>query len=196
MFRIEPPQQGNERTFALGILFEVGLGFVGIVLARWLEIPLFSRLEFNFDAIFRGVVAAIPMLILMGLVTVSTWAPLVQLRKHVESLVREMFAQSHWTAIALVSIAAGIGEEVLFRGALQPWIESYSSPWIAIVIASVLFGLAHAMSFTYFAAATLIGFYLGWLAHEFNDLVAPIVAHALYDFIALLYVSMRVKRKL
>ena len=38
----------------------------------------------------------------------------------------------------------------------------------------------------------LIGFYLGLLAMEYEDLVAPIVAHALYDFLALLYMRKKI----
>ena len=51
---------------------------------------------------------------------------------------------------------------------------------------SVAFGALHAASRTYFLLATLVGLYLGWLALAFDDLVAPIVVHAVYDFAALI----------
>ena len=43
------------------------------------------------------------------------------------------------------------------------------------------------MSKSYFAFATLIGIYLGGLLLWTDSLLVPIVAHAVYDFIALLY---------
>ena len=194
MVQLEPPRQQRGRVFAVAIILESALGFAGIVLAFWREIPLFARLELTTESLSRGVLACLPMLLLMGVVTTSRWAPLVRLTQQVESIVREMFASSHWLEIAMISLAAGVGEEILFRGALQPWIASLVNPWFALSVVSLLFGLAHAMSITYLVVATLIGFYLGWLAMEYDDLIAPIVAHALYDFVALVFVQRRVRR--
>ena len=46
----------------------------------------------------------------------------------------------------------------------------------------------------YFIAATCVGLYFGWLAMAYDDLIAPMIAHGLYDFIALTYVQQRAKR--
>ncbi|MCG8449062.1 MAG: CPBP family intramembrane metalloprotease [Pirellulales bacterium] len=194
MVKLEPSGQQKGRTFALAMLFESGLGFLGIAFAWWRGIPLFSRLELTSDAISRGALACLPMLLLLWAATTASWGPLVRLRQQVESLVRELFVGSHWLEIALISLAAGVGEEIFFRGALQPWLASLVNPMFALCAVSLLFGMAHALSITYLVAATIIGFYLGWLAMEYDDLVAPIVAHALYDFVALVYVQRRVRR--
>jgi membrane protease YdiL (CAAX protease family) len=50
-----------------------------------------------------------------------------------------------------------------------------------------LFGLAHPMSTTYVVLATVVGVYLGGLLLVTDNLLAPIVAHAAYDFVALVY---------
>jgi len=186
--------QRNARTFALAILFEAGLGFLGIFVAWWAGLSLQSRLEITPTAITRGLLASLPMLAMLVVLTHSKWPPVVELQRHVEMLVREVFARSRWFELALVCFAAGLGEELLFRGALQPWIGQWAPPAAAVVVVSLLFGLAHAMSLTYFVAATLIGLYFGWLTLAFDDLVAPIVAHALYDFVAILYVQRRMHR--
>lgn len=140
------------------------------------------------EALLRGVLATLPMFVLLRVVARGTWAPFVRLRQQVELVVGELFGESHWIEIALVSLAAGLGEEVLFRGALQPWIATWTDPLFALCAVSLLFGMAHAISTIYLVAATLIGLYLGWLALEYDDLIAPIVAHALYDFAALVYI--------
>ena len=134
------------------------------------------------------------MLVMFVLMLLSTWPPLLEIRKYVEQLVRELFVDFSWLEIGLISLAAGVGEELLFRGALQPWISSWTNPWIALAVVSLLFGLAHAMSTSYFVVATAIGAYLGWLAIEYDDLIAPIVAHAVYDFVAICYVQRKVRK--
>ncbi len=183
--------QLNGRTFALAIWLEAGLGFVGIAWAWALGLPLFDRLEWSPAAVLRGVGATLPMGGLLVLVATTTWRPLVELREQMESLVGELFARSHWLELAGLSLAAGVGEELFFRGALQPWIAGWSSPLLGLVAASLLFGLAHPLSRAYFTLATLMGLYLGWLAMAYGDLVAPIIAHGLYDFVALVYMRSR-----
>lgn len=180
--------QQNARMFALAMLLETGLGFLGWALAVWFEIPMRTRLDVTQPAVVRGLVACLPMVACLVIMSHSRWQPLVQLRNQVETLVRELFGQSTWMELALICVAAGLGEELLFRGALQPLVARWTNPTIAVVAVGILFGLAHSLSVAYFVAATLIGFYFGWLAQAYDDLVAPIVAHAVYDFVALLFI--------
>jgi membrane protease YdiL (CAAX protease family) len=187
--------QQNARTFATAMLFETGLGFLGWLLAAWAEVSLSTRLEVSWPAVERGLVACAPMLICLVAIGYSNWPPLVHLRKQVETLVREVFGNSTWFELALICFAAGLGEELLFRGALQPWLARWTNPTFAIVAVGLLFGLAHSLSLTYFVAATLIGCYFGWLAEAYDDLVAPIVAHAVYDFAALMFIRWRIKHR-
>ena len=63
--------------------------------------------------------------------------------------------------------------------------EPLARPWPGLAVASLLFGLLHPITPTYVAIAALLGAYLGavWLAT--GNLLTVIVAHALYDFVAL-----------
>ena len=97
----------------------------------------------------------------------------------------DLFGAVRPAGLALVAVAVGAGEELLFRGALQPLGESWWGPTPGWLAASVLFGLLHAATPAYFAVATAAGLYLGWLAQQFNDLVTPIVVHSGYDFAGL-----------
>jgi uncharacterized protein len=179
------------QTVAMAMLFETGLGFIGVVIAWAAGISLADQLAVSQDAVLRGLLASLPMIVLLLASYESTWQPLVRLRREVEKVVRDLFAGCGWFEFALVSIAAGIGEEVLFRGALQPLVISWTVPWIGITVVALLFGLAHALTRTYFIAAALIGVYFGWLAWAFDDLIAPIVAHAAYDAFALIFFQFR-----
>jgi membrane protease YdiL (CAAX protease family) len=179
------------RTVALAMLFEAGLGFVGVIVAWAAGIDLAGQLVANRAALVRGTVACLPMIVLLIGCYQSAWQPLVRLRKEVEKVVADLFAGCGWPEFALVSIAAGVGEEILFRGALQPLVIGWTVPWIGIVVVALLFGLAHALTQTYFILATLIGLYFGWLAFAYDDLIAPIVAHAVYDCFALIFIQRR-----
>src|SRR6185503_17736961 len=88
-------------------------------------------------------------------------------------------------------ILAGVGEELLFRGAVQSILGNWTTPVIGLMITSLLFGLAHALSKLYFLFAVAVGVFLGWITLKYNDLVAPMVAHGVYDFLALAYLSRR-----
>ena len=61
--------------------------------------------------------------------------------------------------------------------------------WIPILITSLLFGLCHAVSMTYFVATVLIGIYFGFLTEWTGSLLPAATSHALYDFIALVYLT-------
>lgn len=173
----------------MAMLFEVGLGFVGVVIAWAAGIDMASQLTTSQEAILRGTVASLPMVLMLIACYKSTWQPIVRLRREVEKVVAELFAGCGWLEFALVSVAAGIGEEILFRGALQPFVIGWTVPWIGIVVVALLFGLAHALTQTYFILATLIGLYFGWLAFAYDDLIAPIVAHAVYDCFAMMFIQ-------
>jgi membrane protease YdiL (CAAX protease family) len=91
----------------------------------------------------------------------------------------------------MISLAAGLGEEALFRGVLQSVLTQAFSPSVGLVAASLLFGFAHCVTRAYVVFATLFGLYLGWLTIINDNLLAPIVAHTLYDFAALKYLVKR-----
>jgi len=121
----------------------------------------------------------------------TKWGPMLRLREQVESLVGRLFAGARWWALAAVAFAAGVGEELLFRGALQPLAERPLGPTTGLAAISFVFGALHAASAAYFVLATVVGAYLGWLAQHYNDLIAPITVHAVYDFAALLLLTRR-----
>ncbi len=98
---------------------------------------------------------------------------------------------------ALISLLAGLGEEVLFRGLLQGGLAEVlndrltpaaASGW-ALVVASLVFGLMHPITRLYAILCFAVGIYLGCLWIATDNLLAPIVTHAVYDFVALVYLT-------
>ena len=85
----------------------------------------------------------------------------------------------------VLALSSGIAEEALFRGALQPR--------VGLVLASLLFGLAHFVPRRDLAVWTLTtiaaGFMLGLLFQETGNLIAPTVAHFTINALNLRWLS-------
>ncbi len=185
------PGSENLTGFRLAVLVEGGLGLVAIGLAWLFGISLrdqfaATRLEIAEGAMF-GIVAVLPMLVTFAWLAQSSTKCLADLHRFVQQLVRELFSRATIFELAVIATLAGVSEELLFRGVLQTVIGQWTAPIIGLVVASLVFGAFHAMSLLYFALATIIGMYLGSLLLRFDDLTIPIVAHSLYDFVALVY---------
>ena len=177
------------KTFSIlaaALTFEAALGAVGVALAWWFAVPLGARLPVTPATAWRSAAALVPMLLLLVYVQHTRWRPLAELHEFVRKMVRELFAGARWWELATVAIAAGVGEELLFRGALQPLAERWLGAAAGLIVVSVVFGAMHAMSATYFVLATSVGLYLGWLAQRYDDLATPMFVHAAYDWAALM----------
>ena len=108
----------------------------------------------------------------------------------VEQLGRLLAARSP-AELALLAALAGVSEEVLFRGVVQVALARVLPEAAALLTASVLFGLVHFATRTYAILAGVMGLYLGMLFLVQGNLLTPIITHALYDFVALVYVARR-----
>lgn len=89
----------------------------------------------------------------------------------------------------ILSLAAGLGEEFLFRGFLQEWLIGNFSVEIGIAVAAVFFGLLHFASVSYFLLTTLLGAAMGLAYHLSGSLLLVITWHACYDFLAIWVMS-------
>ncbi|KXO08001.1 putative membrane protein precursor [Moritella sp. JT01] len=77
-----------------------------------------------------------------------------------------------------------VAEEVLFRGYIQRQLGQYISPWVGIVITSILFGLAHFSGGPFFIlVATLAGGLYGLTYHWTGKLSAAILMHFAFNFV-------------
>lgn len=81
--------------------------------------------------------------------------------------------------LLVIGILAGIGEEVLFRGVLQPKLQFYTgNPHVGIWLAAFIFSAIH-LQFYGFLPRMFLGAVFGYLYHYSGSLVYPIVAHIL-----------------
>ncbi len=177
----------------MAVLVEGGIGLVALPLAWLLGVPLAEQVPADLNAFFiavgRGILATLPLLAGFWWAVHSRRPALRRLRRWMQWLVDELFAQAGIAQLAMVAALAGVGEELLFRGVVQWSVAHWTTPLLGLAAASLAFGALHALSRLYFLLATLIGAYFGWLVLQYGDLVTPMVAHGLYDFLALVYLA-------
>ena len=185
------------RNVAFALLVEAGLGVVSLVIG-WLAGHQ-SAVGMSFDTPVReqligiawGVVATLPMLLVLAVSTRVRIPSLDRVEQLAREAVRQLFPKPRLWQLAAVSIAAGLGEELMFRGLVQAGLARLIGGeygiWIALGIGALVFGAFHWLNATYALLAMLAGLYFGWLLIASGSLWTPIVAHAAYDFIALVY---------
>ena len=82
----------------------------------------------------------------------------------------------------MVSITAGVCEEILYRGLLLATLVSLVGTWPAVAISSLIFGLGHAyQGFSGIAKTGLVGLVLALLTVFSGSLFIAIVFHAVID---------------
>jgi membrane protease YdiL (CAAX protease family) len=86
-----------------------------------------------------------------------------------------------------ILVFIGIPEELLFRGLIQNFLETWwGKGWRSLLLASVVFGAAHldnddAPNFAYALMATIAGVFYGRTFRQSGNLLAPALVHALVD---------------
>jgi membrane protease YdiL (CAAX protease family) len=158
---------------------------VAVGLAWLFGLRPWQDFEFSWTALAIGVAATMPIAASLLALPSGRWRWADELTGLVRRFLQLLFRNAWPGAVVAVAALAGIGEELLFRGVVQAGLIELSSPAIGLVVASILFGAAHAVSMAYWALATLMGLYLGLLYHWTGNLLVPILVHALYDWIAI-----------
>ena len=172
--------------FAIFVLLEGALAPFSLLLGWLLGLNPLATFSWSEKAALDGLIATLPMLVLLALTLRWPVGPLARIKEFFDRELAPVLRDCDWTDLALISIAAGVGEEMLFRGIIQGGIDRLFGPIAGVVGASVLFGLLHPVSFTYIVLAGGLGVYIGVFWMISGNLLSVIIAHALYDFIALL----------
>jgi membrane protease YdiL (CAAX protease family) len=181
------PPFSRRQILGLGILCEGGLGVVAWLSGWLLGEPCAATLEWSLGAIAWGVAASLPMLLAFLFCLYVPIGPLERIQRFSREIVAPLFRRCTVFDLALISTLAGVGEELLFRGLLQAVISRWWNPAAGLALSSLLFGLLHPFTVAYVVLAGLMGVYLGTVWQMSGNLLVVIVAHALYDFLILVY---------
>ena len=182
------------RLIRWGILVEAGCLLVAIVLGSFgwhdLDQPLGSFFHLGVGATIVWTLAGLAATFsLAALVWFIPLRPFREFRQFVQRCIVPLFERLTLGQIALISASAGIGEEMLFRwclqGGLQSAFASVTGTVVALFVASIVFGLCHAMGLMYVVTASLIGGLLGTIMIVSGSVVPAILTHGIYDFVAI-----------
>ena len=189
-------------VLSMGVIVEGGLVCVALLFG-WFgffdqQQPL-NSIDWQLcrDALIWGCVATVPMLIYLAVT--HFWRPafLQPMRRFVETKLHPMFRGSSLIELLALSLMAGFGEELFFRWCLQGGVTSLLESRIGIagaivaglVIASMVFGGCHWVNASYGVTTIIVGCYLGATMIWTGTWLVPAVAHALFDFVALIYIA-------
>lgn len=191
--------------FFTALWFEGGMGILAVLLGLPFGLRIWETAAPNTRAALEIVAVTLPML--FGFLAMKT-LPLESFRK-IDRLVREIFKdylkQLPFWKLAGIGVLAGFGEELFFRGLLQtgaiqlldyfvPGDFGYHGMFAVVFFVSVLFGLGHAITKTYFFLAFLISVYFGVVFIATENILVPISAHALYDIFVLLWYKIEMSK--
>lgn len=193
----EPDGQPENKSVGLmvAVVFELSLGLAAVSIGWLVRVDPLQLLPDTTGQWLQqwiiGVLAAAPLGLGMWALDRSRLAAFQHLRRIVDQLLLPFFQKASLGQLAWVALAAGLGEELFFRGLIQAGLQQgldaawgAAAAWLA---ASVLFGLAHFITPTYALLAAIVGLYLGGLYWWCESLLIPMVTHAVYDFVALVY---------
>ncbi|WP_417517012.1 CPBP family intramembrane glutamic endopeptidase [Marinobacter sp.] len=168
------------------LVFQGGIGVVGLLAILLADIPVQISGDGLLSSVLYGVLGA---LCTYGALLLLTQIPRL-LPDNLDQQMRGLhrFASGYsWHVLFLLSVFAGVGEELLFRGAVQGWLAEHTDTTTAVLVASVLFGLVHYASFTYFVIATSLGLVFGLVYAITDSILLVMVWHGVYDMIALFF---------
>jgi uncharacterized protein len=182
-------RRGAPISFEFLVLFEASLAPLALGLGWLVGQPPLEGFSWSLADAAIGALAAMPMFGLLLVGMSRPVGPLARIKQFFEEEARPIMVGRTRADLALLSLAAGIGEEMLFRGVIQAALTRWMGRWVGLVGGSLLFGLMHPISPTYIAIATAVGAYLGALWLIDGNLLSVIIAHAVYDFLALIVLA-------
>ncbi|GAK09342.1 hypothetical protein JCM19038_3172 [Geomicrobium sp. JCM 19038] len=163
------------------------VGFILIIVFRFGEVlpfvlDLFDTSDFGIIlALVIGLVSGLLMALLVTgvMVLTGTELPKNEMTELLEQIVRMP------GGLLTISLGAGFAEEFLFRGVLVGLVIDVWPVWLVLTLNALLFMAVHVPQYRGKPLMHLTIFIMGlWLAFLFywtSSLLAPIIAHAIYN---------------
>ncbi|MFL2998757.1 MAG: lysostaphin resistance A-like protein [Candidatus Neomarinimicrobiota bacterium] len=184
----------SQKTFTF-ISFIVGQSFMLIPLISFLiskKEPLIKRLRINpisSETIKLTTMFSIGLIILSDEFDrlIQIFIPSPNYIVDLNNLLQPESVFGYILLIIAIAIIAPIGEELLFRGFLQQFLEQHWKDITrAILITSLFFSIIH-MNPYWFIQIYILGIMLGFLSWKTNSIFPPLILHALNNGTALLF---------
>jgi membrane protease YdiL (CAAX protease family) len=197
-----------QQSILAGNIMQVLVIVAGLWIARQTFVAGWRGFGLGRDPLFRDLFAGIAgFLAAFCLCTVVAWltewlisrlAPQFKMPTHtVFEALRHPATSTlvSWVAFWGAFVLAPVGEEILFRGIFQTGLHRATPPrwhslrhrWIAIAIASLIFGLMHWPVAQHVPALTVLAVVLGYQYERSGSLIVPIIVHILFNAKSLLW---------
>ncbi|MHB0885164.1 MAG: CPBP family intramembrane glutamic endopeptidase [Bacillota bacterium] len=178
MSRQPRPERRAPNVVVIGVVSMVFFIVVGVLLASILRHEsLLPRLALNGLGVALGLAGAAACFVLAAAMYLA-WPALRAISDAAAGkAVQVSLAQVGWFGLFFSVILPAIGEEVLFRGALQPS--------IGLIPAALLFGLSHGgwgkSSWPYAVSAAISGLFIGLVFQQTGSLSASMISHLVFN---------------
>ncbi len=175
-----------DEFFKSACYFEASLILVAIFLGWVANIDPFEHIYFSETALAYGVIGTLPLFLTFLSLEKLQGDSVIKIRKLLLNTLGPGLNSYHWSDLLILAAIAGISEELLFRGVIQPWIENSWGLTTGLIASNIVFGLVHAVTPLYAVLAALVGIYLGLSLDYSGDrnLLIPVIIHGFYDFLA------------
>lgn len=187
------PQQKPTRSqfLKLATWFEGSLVLIAYIIGWFTDIDPYRALRLDASTVFFGFLGTAPLYFVFVLTFRSANHALRTIRHFLLDHMGPILASAKGWELGYLALLAGVTEETLFRGVMQPLIETHWGWFAGLILSNVFFALAHAITKMYALLAGLTGIYLG-IALDLSgtrDLGIPIAIHAIYDYLAFVAVA-------
>lgn len=175
----------NTVTFYKATFIEASLGLVALGIGLAVGHNPLTGIRVHGADLGLGVLASVPPILALAAMRRSRLPAIRRLIDSARDMVREFLSPLSWPRVLLIAAAAGFGEELLFRGLLQPLATLQFGIAPALIATSILFGLLHFLSKAYVVFAFVFSLYLGIVYFVSGNILVPMLAHGIYDAVAL-----------
>lgn len=208
--------QGSNPNARMALLFVQGLGAgLGFFVAALLVAKLIDKADLRWKQQvnrFRFSSFMVMIMVLLGGMIFNTllidWNANVQFPDFLSALEEKMRAMEDSAmvltkyitdfdsfaeflmGILVIGVFAGLGEELLFRGVLQPKLHLYTgNAHVGVWLTAFIFSAIHFQFFGFFPRV-LLGAVFGYLYLYSGSLIYPIIAHVLNNTVTVILVYM------
>lgn len=137
-------------------------------------------IQFSAEALLYGVALA-GIIIVASSIVYRLWPAY---RRSADTYLLLVLRPLVWPDLIWLGLLPGLSEELLFRGVMLP---ALGYDLLALVLSSLVFGVLHlsgSQQWPYVVWATVVGFALGYSALMTDNLLVPITAHIITNWMS------------
>jgi membrane protease YdiL (CAAX protease family) len=182
-YEASPPPPLSRASLVIGLY--AAMGIVAFLIAAGRGDPDLYRLGGHPQAWQLGAAPAIGAVLglgVVGLTRVATkrfrWA------RDLHTSFHDLLGPLTGREIVILALASSVGEELLFRGALLPWV----GVWVQATVFALLHIGPGKRFLPWTASALVLGLAFGYLAQWTGNLGGPIAAHFAINFLNLRFI--------